>query len=917
MKNHVPLLILVSFSIALKGQSVCSEAATATLGTNSIPATTNNAYWYTYTMPSDGKLQITSSNYNYVYVYDGSCENPSSLTSSYEDATAPLLNSGDQVLIRWETMSGGDFTWSLSVSASEPGDACGLTATATTGTNTLPTTTNSTYWYSYTMPSDGKLQISSSSSKLVSVYSNTCENLNHQRSGYGNTSVATLHSGDQVFIKWREASSLDWDLAVVLFDPAENCTSAITATVGVNSLPATSYNYYWYAYTMPTDGRLTVSSSSSANVSIYGNSCNDLVYLNGAFRGSNATAQVSSGDQVFIRWSTFNGGNFDWTLSIEALDPGEGCPSAVTASMGTNITSEAPYWFEYTIPVSGDYTISSVGNTTEDTYLSVYSDCSGTLLGENDDVNFQNGMYQSELSLSLTAGETIYIYWDDYYTSAGFDWTLSSDAQAITFETLSSKTVEDAGFDLTAIASSGLPVSYLSSNESVATISGNTVTIVGAGATTITASQAGDNTYRAAESVSQVLTVHKAPQTITVDAIADQLIDASPLTVNAAASSSLALGYAVTGPATIDGNVITLTGTEGTVRVTVSQAGNHYYQETSSSISFRVTDPSLQVQTITFEPLPAKMVDDADFTLTASASSGLPITYRSSDERVATVSGNTVMIVGAGTITITAHQAGNTTYRAASASQELTVTNPRQTTADCGNLAVTITEKNNNTCSGSTDGSLTAVATGGQAPYGYSIDGINFQDSNRFEALDSGTYVITINDASACTATVEAVITTPDILAIAGQVDHSTESAGNGRITLNISGGKAPYAYVWSNEATTATINNLVLGEYSVTVTDDQGCTATNRFTVEGVTSIEDRKQQEIAVYPNPIRHVLRIEVPQASKIKGATLFDLTGKKVLEMSLVGGKNQIDARALKAGSYLLMLGDGSSQRIVVR
>ncbi len=1117
MKNHVLLLVSMFFSVALRGQSVCSEAATATLGTNSVPATSDNFYWYTYTMPSDGKLQIASSNSNYLYVYAGSCENRSSLTSGYENATAALLNSGDQVLIRWETTSGGDFDWNLSVSASEAGDACSLAATATTGTNTIPTTTNTAYWYAYTMPSDGKLQIATSSYQYAEIYSNNCESLNYEKGaqgkitittlsngdevfinwyldnggnfdwdlsvsplepgddcslattpvlgtntipetsnsdywyaytmpsegklqissittdfvrvysntcdnlqhegfgdkatittltsgdevflkwstlagggnsdwnlsisplepgdncslavtavtgtndlpqttndyywytytmpsegklrisssasqyvqvysgscdalqneedGYENVNVTSLNSGDQVYIKWdtRYESDFSWDLSVVPLETGDNCAFAANAVTGTNALPSTPNSTYWYVYTMPIDGKLTISSSSLASVNVYSNSCDDLVYLDGAYGNSDVSAQANSGDQVYIRWSTYNGGNFDWTLSTEALEPGEGCSSAVPVAMGTNTTSGAPYWFKYEVPVSGEYTLSSVGQTTEDTYLVVYSDCSNTLLGENDDTQ---GGFQSELSLSLTTGEIIYIHWDDAYSPAGFDWTLSSNAQYIAFESLPTKNVDDATFALNATASSGLPVSYSSSNHSVATVSGNTVTIVGVGTTTITASQAGDDNFPAAEPVSQALTVNKASQIITVDAIADQLIDASPLTVNAVASSGLALDYAVTGPATIDGNVVTVSGTEGTVRVTVSQTGDHYYQATSNSVSFQVTDPSLQDQTITFEPLPAKTVDDADFTLTASASSSLPITYRSSDERVATVSGNTVMIVGAGTTTLTAHQAGNSSYRAASVSQELTVTDPRQTTANCGDIAVIISDKSDNICSGSTDGSLTAVATGGQAPYRYSIDGINFQDSNRFDTLDSGTYVITVNDANACTATVDALITTPNVLSIVGQVDHSTESVGNGRIALEVSGGTAPYQYAWSTKATTATVDNLTLGEYSVTVTDARACVTTGSFTVEGVTATEDGKQRRVAVYPNPIRDVLRVEVSYASEIS-ATLFDLSGKKVLTMNLVNGENRIDASALKSGSYLLKLEDGSTQRVVVR
>lgn len=72
-------------------------------------------------------------------------------------------------------------------------------------------------------------------------------------------------------------------------------------------------------------------------------------------------------------------------------------------------------------------------------------------------------------------------------------------AQTITGLSDITKTVDDADFDLSATASSSLPVSYTGSNASVATISGSTVHIVGAGTTTITATQAGNDEYEAAE----------------------------------------------------------------------------------------------------------------------------------------------------------------------------------------------------------------------------------------------------------------------------------------------------------------------------------------------------------------------------------------------------------------------------------
>ena len=1025
MKNCLLLLVLLSFSRISLGQSVCSEAVTATLGTNIIPATSEDAYWYKYTMPSDGKLLITSSSSTYVVLYTGSCtahnyqvdgygktmlallnsgdevlikwdlynssgdfnwsltveaseagddcQLPASATLgsntvpttsisnywysftmpdngklhvtptgsdyvsvysntcgslNYEGggygATITTLNSGDQVFLKWDTYNGGDFDWNLSTSSLEPGDNCSLAVTATTGTNALPTTTSDYYWYKYTMPSDGKLQITSSANNSTQVYGNSCNRLENRGSGQGNVEVTTLNSGDDIYIKWytKNNDNFGWDLAVVPLEAGDNCSLAATATNGTNTLPATLSGTYWYTYTMPSDGKLQITSSSLAYVSLYSSTCDDLFYEEEEYENLTFTS-LQSGDQVFIRWDFYRTNNFDWNLSVVPFEPGDHCSLPVTATIGSNTTPAAPYWFTYTAPSSGNYTISSVGNTTADTYLYVYSDCDGNLLDQNDDVVGQGNGRQSELSLDLTNGETVYVLWGDNFSKEGFDWTLSSDlptktAQAISFASLPSKTLESTPFDLMATASSGLPVSYTSSNETVATVSGSTITVVGAGTTIITAQQAGDDTYYAAEPVSRELTVNKVGQTITIDAIADQQVDASPIEVVASTTSGLTLQYALTGPATLDGSIITLNGTEGTVRVTVRQAGNAHYQAASASESFTVTDPNLQDQTITFEKIVPKTVDDDAFMLNATSSADLTISYRSSDETVATVLGNQVTIVGAGSTTITASQAGNETYRAASVTQVLTVTDPRAPTAvDCSNIAATITETVNLTCSGSANGSLTASATGGQAPYRYSLDGTAFQEAASFADLNAGTYLVTVQDANECKTTVEATITAPAGLTVDGLAEASTASSGNGRVTLSTSGGTAPYSYAWSNAATTATISNLAMGDYSVTITDAQGCTATRSFTVEGVTALEEQSAAQIAIYPNPAQNVLRVDVPFGSRTKGGVFYNSLGVKVFEVRLTEGENQVDVRALKPGSYLLRLDTGNNQRVMIR
>lgn len=85
--------------------------------------------------------------------------------------------------------------------------------------------------------------------------------------------------------------------------------------------------------------------------------------------------------------------------------------------------------------------------------------------------------------------------------------TVAKGAQTVTFGALAAKSITDPAFTLAATASSGLPVSYQSSNPSVASVSGNTVTIHAAGSTSITASQAGNANYNAAVDVVQALVI--------------------------------------------------------------------------------------------------------------------------------------------------------------------------------------------------------------------------------------------------------------------------------------------------------------------------------------------------------------------------------------------------------------------------
>ena len=166
-------------------------------------------------------------------------------------------------------------------------------------------------------------------------------------------------------------------------------------------------------------------------------------------------------------------------------------------------------------------------------------------------------------------------------------------AQTITFGALNNVAYGAAPFTIAATASSGLPVTLTSTTSSVCFVSGATVFIVAPGMCSITATQAGNGTYAPATPVTQSFTVTVAltSQTITFDAIPNQILGASPFPAAAQASSLLPVGFASTTTAvckTSDDLVILLTA--GTCSIQAMQSGNaNYGAATSVTRTFTVS----------------------------------------------------------------------------------------------------------------------------------------------------------------------------------------------------------------------------------------------------------------------------------------------------------------------------------------
>jgi sugar lactone lactonase YvrE len=252
-------------------------------------------------------------------------------------------------------------------------------------------------------------------------------------------------------------------------------------------------------------------------------------------------------------------------------------------------------------------------------------------------------------------------------------------AQTITFGALPSRPLGTAPFAASATASSGLPVTFASLTPFVCTVAGNTVTLVAVGTCTIRATQSGNASYWAAEAVDQSFQVTQTSQTITFGAIANQPLGTAPFAVSATASSSLPVSFASTTLTVcrVAGNTVTLVGV-GTCTIQATQAGNTSYSAaTAVNQSFQVTQTS---QSITFGALADRVFGSALFTVSGTASSGLPVSFASTTLTVCTVAGNTVTLVGVGTCTIQATQPGNSNYAAATAvNRSFTVTQASQT----------------------------------------------------------------------------------------------------------------------------------------------------------------------------------------------------------------------------------------------
>ncbi|MBI2966415.1 MAG: hypothetical protein HYY40_01200 [Bacteroidetes bacterium] len=184
----------------------------------------------------------------------------------------------------------------------------------------------------------------------------------------------------------------------------------------------------------------------------------------------------------------------------------------------------------------------------------------------------------------------------------------------------------------------------------------------------------------------------------------------------------------------------------------------------------------------------------------------------------------TVTGLTAGTWTVTV-----TDSKGCTATQSVNITQP------AGPLNLTMSGTNIS-CNGLCNGTATATVGGGSIPYTYSWNDPGFQTTSAATGLCAGTFSVTVTDNKGCTITGSRNLTQPAAIVLSTGSVNATCGGSDGQASVSVtSGGTPSFSFLWNDPApaqTTAAATGLSAGNYGVTITDANSCTATANVTV-------------------------------------------------------------------------------------
>jgi sugar lactone lactonase YvrE len=487
-------------------------------------------------------------------------------------------------------------------------------------------------------------------------------------------------------------------------------------------------------------------------------------------------------------------------------------------------------------------------------------------------------------------------------------FTVGGQAPTMTF-TVPSHTYGDAPFTVSAASNSSGAISY-SVVSGPATISGSTVTLTGAGAVVLQASQIAAGSYTAGTQTATFTVAGNAP-TITF-AVPNHTYGDTPFAVSATSNSSGAIAYSVvSGPATISGSTVTLTGA-GTVVLQASQIASGGYTSETQTATFTVVG---NAPTIAFT-VPNHTYGDAPFTVLATSNSGGAITY-SVVSGPATISGSNVTLTGAGAVVLQASQAAVGNYTAGTQTATFSVAGQVPTITFTvpnhiyGDAAFTVSATSNSS------GAVTYSVVSGPATISgatVTLTGVGTVVLQASQVAVGG-YVAGTQTASFTVATEPQTIT---FAAPASPVNYGVASISLSAIS---SSGLNVTFSVLSGPASVSGSTLTVTGAGTVVVAANQSGNANYAVAPQVTQSITVNKiapSVGLTASPNPVlvQNTVTLTATVSSSVStstGSVIFSDGGTTLGTINLAGGIATLTTSTLAAGSHSITAaygGDGN-------
>lgn len=262
------------------------------------------------------------------------------------------------------------------------------------------------------------------------------------------------------------------------------------------------------------------------------------------------------------------------------------------------------------------------------------------------------------------------------------------------------------------------------------------------------------------------------------------------------------------------------------------------------------------------------------------------------------------------------------------------------------NLSISFQESDAS-CFGGNNGSATVNVTGGTPIFAYFLNGnIVQQSANRtyiFNGLSAGTYNLTVIDVAGCRADISVTVSQPSsaLQVSANVIRGDFDNTCNGEATVTVTGGVPPYSYYWSDGVTTSsnTRDNLcgppagngTPVNYTVVVTDSNGCQASAYFTIDVSSNATAAASSSALVrgglqfgqstapflYPNPSNGIVHLQLNAGQEGKAVVnVVDINGRivKSVILTLQGGTNTRDLQLpARSGFYMLQINMGKESR----